>query len=40
MTEREHSLGDEVCVRIIRVFCRNDGDRELATVPVELNEGG
>lgn len=40
MTEREHSLGDEVRVRIIRVFCRNDGDHKHVAVPVERNEGG
>lgn len=38
MTEREHSLGDEVRVRVIGVFCRNDGDHKLVAVPVERAE--
>lgn len=38
MTEHEHSLGDEVRVRIIGVFCRNDGDHKLVAVPMERAE--
>ena len=34
MTGKEYSLGDEERVRIIGVFCRNDGDNKLVSVPV------
>lgn len=38
MTERGHSLGDEVRVRVVGVFCRNDGDHKLVAVPAERAE--
>lgn len=33
MTDKEYSLGDTEQVRIIGVFCRNDGDHKLVGVP-------
>ncbi|MDE7298523.1 MAG: inorganic diphosphatase [Lachnospiraceae bacterium] len=33
MADREYELGDEERVRIIGVFCRNDGDNKLVGVP-------
>lgn len=35
MTDTEYRLGDEVRVRIVGVFRRNDGDHKLVGVPVE-----
>jgi len=34
MTDKEYELGDEEKVRIVGVFCRNDGDHKLVAVPV------
>lgn len=33
MTEKEYALGDEERVKIVGVFCRNDGDHKLVGVP-------
>lgn len=35
MTDKEYELGDEEKVRIIGVFCRNDGDNKLVGVPLD-----
>lgn len=32
MTDKEYPLGQLVCVRVIGVFCRNDGDHKLVAV--------
>lgn len=35
MTDRQHELGDEVQVKIVGVFCRNDGDHKLIAVTAD-----
>lgn len=35
MTDKEYELGDTERVRIIGVFCRNDGDHKLVGVPLD-----
>lgn len=35
MTDKEYELGDTEQVRIIGVFCRNDGDHKLVGVPLD-----
>lgn len=37
MTEKEYELGDEDRVKIIGVFCRNDGDHKLVGVLPDRN---
>lgn len=32
MTDKKYNLGDEVIIKIIGVFCRNDGDHKLVAV--------
>ncbi len=39
MTDKEYNLGDEERVRIIGVFCRNDGDNKLVAVPENCDIG-
>lgn len=38
MTDRKCELGDELAVRVIGVFVRNDGDHKLVSVPEERSE--
>ena len=35
VSTRRYALGDEERVRVIGVFCRNDGDNKLVTVPLD-----
>lgn len=35
MTEKKYALGETDSVRVIGVFCRNDGDNKLVAVPIE-----
>lgn len=37
MTDRKYALGETDSVRVIGVFCRNDGDNKLVAVPIERN---
>lgn len=37
MTEKEYELGDEDKVKIVGVFCRNDGDHKLVGVLSDRN---
>lgn len=37
MTDKKYNLGDTDNIRVIGVFCRNDGDNKLVAVPTECN---
>lgn len=37
MTDKKYELGETDNVRVIGVFCRNDGDNKLVAVPTERN---